>query len=82
LARPSIDPAHDALHAIERGAVQGLLAIGGLKKVRRRVFSEVGGAPPPHAISQLFGISGGASTVMTNAEGGPKCAPWFRSQSR
>jgi hypothetical protein len=29
LARPSIDPAHDALHSIERGAVQGLLEIGG-----------------------------------------------------
>jgi hypothetical protein len=27
LARRSFDPAHDALHAIERGAVQGLLAI-------------------------------------------------------
>jgi hypothetical protein len=27
LARPPIDPAHHALHAIERGAVQGLLAI-------------------------------------------------------
>jgi hypothetical protein len=24
-----IDPAHDALHAIERGAVQGLLEVGG-----------------------------------------------------
>jgi hypothetical protein len=32
LARPPIDPAHDALHAIERGTVQGLLAMtGGLK---------------------------------------------------
>jgi hypothetical protein len=29
LARPPIDPAHDALHAIERGAVQGLLEVGG-----------------------------------------------------
>jgi len=29
LARPSIHPAHDALHAIERGAVQGLLEVGG-----------------------------------------------------
>jgi hypothetical protein len=28
LARPPIDPAHDALHAIERGAVQGLLEVG------------------------------------------------------
>jgi integrase len=36
LARPPIDPAHDALHAIERGAVQGLLEVankhpGGLR---------------------------------------------------
>jgi hypothetical protein len=31
LARPSIDPAQDALHAIERGAVQRLLEVGGLK---------------------------------------------------
>jgi transcriptional regulator with XRE-family HTH domain len=30
LAWPPIDPAHDALHAIERGAVQGLLEVGGL----------------------------------------------------
>jgi hypothetical protein len=28
LARPSIDRAHDALHPIERGAVQGLLEVG------------------------------------------------------
>jgi hypothetical protein len=27
LARPSIDPAHHALHAIERGTVQGLLEV-------------------------------------------------------
>jgi hypothetical protein len=27
LARPPIDPAHDALHAIERGAVQRLLEV-------------------------------------------------------
>jgi hypothetical protein len=32
LARPSVDPAHDALHAIERGAVQGLLEVGGSKE--------------------------------------------------
>jgi hypothetical protein len=29
LARPSIDPAHDQIHAIERGAAQGLLEVGG-----------------------------------------------------
>jgi hypothetical protein len=34
LARPSVDPAHDALHAIERGAVQGLLEVGGSKESR------------------------------------------------
>jgi hypothetical protein len=34
LARPSNNPAHDALHAIERGAAQGLLEVmtGGLCK--------------------------------------------------
>jgi hypothetical protein len=43
LPPPSIDPAHDQIHAIERGAVQGLLEVGGFAagreanlKVRRR----------------------------------------------
>jgi hypothetical protein len=41
MARPSVDPAHDALHAIERGAVQGLLEVGrvessGVKVAARR----------------------------------------------
>jgi len=31
-ARPSVDPAHDQIHAIERGAVQRLLEIGGLRR--------------------------------------------------
>jgi hypothetical protein len=38
----SIDPAHDALHAIERGAVQRLLEVGG----KCGKFGEVGGLSP------------------------------------
>jgi hypothetical protein len=41
LARLSIDPAHDALHAAQRHAVQGLLEVGA-KKLRRGSVSEIG----------------------------------------
>jgi hypothetical protein len=44
LARPPIDPAHDALHAIERGAVQGLLEV---KRVAASNFFALFGLQKP-----------------------------------
>jgi hypothetical protein len=54
LARLPIDPAHDALHAIERGAVQGLLEVGGASRRRRGSDLKVRRLPLPHSIGQFF----------------------------
>ncbi len=47
LARPSIHPAHDALHAIERGTVQGLLEVIDLGAFARRRGDRAGPPTPP-----------------------------------
>jgi hypothetical protein len=52
LARPSVDPAHDALHATERGAVQGFLEVenkqqlhGGFGRIRWIRIRKLRGCP-------------------------------------
>jgi hypothetical protein len=44
--RPSVDPAHDALHAIDRGAVQELLEVGAFERAREELY-ESSGLPLP-----------------------------------
>jgi hypothetical protein len=51
--RTPIDPAHDALHAIERGAVQELLEVGGLSSRGREQLGESAGPHPPHSLGEF-----------------------------